>query len=134
MRALQKLLLGLLALPAASQAATLVPVTPPAGAVQTIVFGINQRGVIAGAWIDSSSVSHGFFGPLNETYTSFDYGGSSTGTVPRALDDAGNIVGFATGPNLYVGTEFLRQAEDGTIVTFENNGVPMDGVAQGIIK
>lgn len=133
MRALHKLILGLIALPAASHAATLIPVTPPAGAVQTIVFGINQHGVIAGAWIDSSSVTHGFFGPLNGTYTSFDYGGSSTGTVPRALDDKGNIVGFATGPNLYVGTEFLRQA-DGNIVTFEANGVPMDGVAQGIVK
>jgi len=32
-----------------------------------------------------------------------------------------------------VGTEFLRQA-GGTIVTFEKNGVPFDGVAQGIVK
>jgi hypothetical protein len=32
-----------------------------------------------------------------------------------------------------VGTEFLRQA-DGTIITFQKNGVPFDGVAQGIIK
>lgn len=133
MHAFQKLALALLAFPAASHAATLVPVTPPAGAVQTIVFGINQRGTIAGAWIDSSGVTHGFFGPLNGTYTSFDYGGTSTGTVPRALDDKGDIVGFAPGPNLYVGTEFLRQA-DGTIITFEKNGVPMDGVAQGIIR
>jgi hypothetical protein len=133
MHALQKLILGLLALPAASHAATLVPVTPPAGAVQTIVFGINKHAVIAGAWIDASNVTRGFFGPLNGTYTSFDYGGTSTGTVPRALDDDGNIVGFAPGPGLYVGTEFLRQA-DGTVITFQNNGVPFDGVAQGIIK
>lgn len=133
MHALQKLALGLVVLPAASHAATVVPVTPPPGAVQTIVFGINNRGVIAGSWIDSSNVTHGFFGPLNGTYTSFDYGGASTGTVPRALDDDGNIVGFAEGPNLYVGTEFLRQA-DGTIVTFEKNGASLDGVAQGVIK
>lgn len=133
MHTLQKLFLGLLALPATAHAATLVPVTPPTGAVQTIVFGINKHGVIAGAWIDSSNVTHGFFGPLNGTYTSFDYGGTSTGTVPRALDDDGNIVGFASGPNLYVGTEFLRAA-DGTITTFQKNGVPFDGVAQGVIK
>jgi hypothetical protein len=133
MHALQKLIVGLLALPAASHAATLVPVTPPAGAVQTIVFGINKHSVITGAWIDASNVTHGFVGPLNGTYTSFDYGGTSTGTVPRALDDDGNIVGFAPGPNLFVGTEFLRQ-EDGTIITFQTNGVPFDGVAQGIIK
>lgn len=133
MHALKKLLLGLFAFPAAAHAATLVPVTPPPGAVQTIVFGINNRGEIAGAWIDSNNMTHGFFGPLNGTYTSFDYGGTSTGTVPRALDDKGNIVGFAPGPNLFVGTEFLRQV-DGTIITFEKSGVAMDGVAQGIIK
>jgi hypothetical protein len=133
MHALQKLILGLLALPAVSHAATLVPVTPPPGAVQTIVFGINNHGVIAGSWIDANNVTHGFIGPLNGTYTSFDYGGASTATVPRALDDDGNIVGFAEGANLYVGTEFLRQP-DGTIVTIEKNGVPLDGVAQGIIK
>lgn len=133
MRALKNLFLGFLAWPAVLHAATLVPVTPPVGAVQTIVFGINEHHVIAGAWIDSSNVTHGFVGPLNGTYTSFDYGGTSTGTVPRALDDAGNITGFAPGPNLFVGTEFLRQA-DGTIVTLEKNGVPFDGVAQGIVK
>src|SRR5580698_1585300 len=133
MRALRKLFLGLLVLPATSYAATLVPVTPPPGAVQTIVFGINKHSVIAGAWIDTGNVTHGFVGPLNGTYTSFDYGGTSTGTAPRAIDDDGNIVGFAEGPNLYVGTEFLRQP-DGTIVTLEKNGAPLDGVAQGIIK
>jgi hypothetical protein len=131
MHVIHKLVLGLLALPAASQAATLVPVTPPPSAVQTIVFGINKHGEITGSWLDSSNVTHGFFGPLNGTYTSFDYGGATTGTVPRALDDDGNIVGFASGPNLYVGTEFLRQA-DGTIVTIEKNGASLDGVAQGI--
>jgi uncharacterized membrane protein len=133
MHVLQKLLLGLLALPAASHAATVVVVTPPPGAVQSIVFGINNHNVIAGSWIDTSNVTHGFVGPLNGTYTSFDYGGTSTGTAARALDNDGNIVGFAAGPNLYVGTEFLRQA-DGTIVTIEKNGVPLDGVAQGIIR
>ena len=133
MHAIQKLILGLVALPAISHAATVVPVTPPVGAVQTIVFGINDHDVITGSWIDSSNVTHGFVGPLNGTYTSFDYGGTSTGTAPRALDNLGNIVGFAEGPNLFVGTEFLRQT-DGTIVTIEKNGVPLDGVAQGIIR
>ncbi|HEY2445723.1 MAG TPA: hypothetical protein VGI20_08310, partial [Rhizomicrobium sp.] len=116
-----------------AQAATIVPVTGPTGATQTIVFGINKHAVIAGAYIDSSGVTHGFFGPLNGTYTSFDYGNGTTGTAPRAIDDDGNITGFAAAPNYLVGVEFLRQA-DGTIVTFENNGVPFDGVAQGIIK
>jgi hypothetical protein len=137
MHALSRILQGTavvaLAVVSQARAATLVPVTPPPGATLTIVFGINKHAVIAGAYNDANSVTHGFFGPLNGTYTSFDYGGASTGTVPRALNDDGDITGFAPSPGLYLGTEFLRQA-DGTIVTFEKNGVPLDGVAQGIIK
>jgi uncharacterized membrane protein len=117
-----------------AHAATLVPVTPPEGAVATVVFGINNHGVIAGSWFDSAGVEHGFTGPLNGTYTTFDYGGTSTGTEPRALNDKGDINGFATDPNFAVGTEFLREAKKGTISTFEKGGVPLDGIAQGITK
>jgi hypothetical protein len=116
-----------------AHAATLVPVTPPAGAVQTIVTGINKHAVIAGAYIDANNVAHGFFGRLNGTYTTFDYGGDATGTLPRAIDDDGDITGFAEAPGFAVGVEFLRQS-DGTLLTFEKDGVALDGVAQGIIK
>ncbi len=138
MHALSKSLLGasslaLLAVPQA-HAATLVPVTPPDGAVATIVFGINDHDVIAGSYVDANGVEHGFFGPLNGTYTTFDYGGTSTGTEPRALNDAGDITGFAADPSFAVGTEFLRDGKKGTISTFEKSGVPLDGIAQGIIK
>lgn len=135
---LGKLFLGVagVAVTAMSQAsaATLVPVTGPAGAVATIVFGINNRGVIAGSWFDSAGVEHGFTGPLNGTYTTFDYGGTSIGTEPRALNDAGDINGFAPDPNFAVGAEFLRDAKHGTISTFTKDGLPLDGVAQGIMK
>jgi uncharacterized membrane protein len=97
------------------------------------VFGINSQGVIAGAYVDANGVEHGFFGPLNGAYTTFDYGGTSTGTEPRALNDDGDIVGFATDPNFAVGAEFLRTA-DGTVQTFEKDGAPLDGIAQGITK
>lgn len=116
-----------------AQAATLVTVTPPAGAVTTTVFGINKHNVIAGSYIDASGVEHGFFGPLNGTYTTFDYGGTSTGTEPRALDDDGVITGFASDPSFAVGAEFLRQT-DGTLLTFEKDGTALDGVAQDVIK
>ncbi len=137
MHALRRIILGFacLALPATIQAnaATLIPVTPPPGAAQTIVFGINKHAVIAGAYIDENGVTHGFFGPLNGTYTSFDYGGTSTATNPRAINDNGDITGFANDPSFAVGVEFLRQA-DGTLGAIEKDGVPLDGVAQGIIK
>ncbi len=137
MHVLSKIVLGAsgLALAAVSQAhaATLVTVTPPAGAVATTVFGINKHNVIAGSYVDASGIEHGFFGPLNGTYTTFDYGGTSTGTEPRALDDDSNIAGFAADPSFAVGTEFLRQA-DGTLLTFAKDGTPLDGIAQGVIK
>ena len=138
MTSFNKLLLGaasaaLMAVPQA-YAATLVTVTPPAGAVATTVFGINKHNVIAGSYFDSAGVEHGFTGPLNGTYTTFDYGATSTGTEPRGLNDDGDIVGFATDPAFIVGTEFLRQAKGGAISTFEKDGVPLDGIAQGITK
>lgn len=115
------------------QAGTLVPVTPFPGATTTIVFGINDDGVIAGSYRDSDGIEHGFFGPLNGTYTSFDYGGTSSGTEPRALNDDGVIVGFATDPNFAVGQEFLRET-DGSLKTFKKDHAPLDGIAQGITK
>ena len=135
MHALRNFLLGavVLALPAASNAATLVTVTPPEGAAATIVFGINKDNVITGSYFDANGVEHGFFGPLNGAYTTFDFGGTSTGTEPRGLNDDGDIVGFAADPSFAVGTEFLR-TEDGTVQAIEKDGLPLDGVAQGIIK
>jgi len=137
MHALSKILLGasglVLAAVSLGHAATLVTVTPPDGAVATIVFGINKHSVITGSYVDASGVEHGFFGPLNGTYTTFDYGGTSIGTEPRALNDDSDITGFAADPSFAVGTEFLREA-DGTVLTFAKDGAPLDGVAQGITK
>jgi len=135
MHALRTLLLGaaVLALPAVSNAATLVPVTPPEGAASTVVFGINDKNVITGSYFDANGVEHGFFGPLNGTYTTFDYGGTSTGTEPRGINDTGDIVGFATDPSFTVGTEFRRTA-DGTVQAIEKDGSALDGIAQGITR
>jgi hypothetical protein len=135
MHALRNLLLGaaVLALPAASNAATLVPVTPPEGAVATIVFGINNDNVITGSYFDADGVEHGFVGPLNGAYTTFDYGGTSTGTEPRGLNDDGDVVGFAADPSFAVGSEFLRTA-DGALQAIAKDDLPLDGIAQGITK
>jgi uncharacterized membrane protein len=135
MHALRNLLLGavVLALPSASTAATLVQVTPPDGAVATIVFGINKDNVITGSFFDAAGVEHGFVGPINGTYTTFDFGGTSIGTEPRGLDDDGDVVGFAADPSFAVGTEFLR-APGGALQAIEKDGLALDGIAQGITK
>jgi len=137
MHAPSKTLLGFasLTLLAASQAAaaTLVPITPPAGATSAIVFGINKHNTIAGEFVDGNGVEHGFIGPLNGNYTIFDFGGTSTATEPRAIDDDGDIVGFALDPAFTIGEQFLRSA-GGAVTIIEKNGVPLDGIAQGITK
>src|ERR1041385_3262037 len=114
-----------------SYAATYIPITPPAGSISTIVFGINDSNVIAGAYTDSSGIEHGFFGPLNGKYTTVDYGNGQSGTEPRAIGNDGSITGFAAGGSFVIGEEFFR-TKGGKIKTFTLNGAPLDGVAQGL--
>lgn len=136
MHAMRTTLLGFAGLTVAAlspaSAATLVPITPPAGAASAIVFGINHHNVIAGEYVDASGVEHGFTGPLNGTYSIIDYSGA-TATEPRALNDDGTIDGFAQVSGFTIGEEFLRQA-DGTILAIEKNGTALNGIAQGISK
>lgn len=115
----------------ASHAAIYIPVTPPAGAVSATVFGINDNNEIAGSYTDSAGVEHGFFGPLNGKYSTFDYGKGQSGTEPRAISNDGSITGFAPGGAFAVGEEFFRST-GGKIKTFNINGSPFDGVAQGM--
>src|SRR5437762_9875768 len=134
MRKFGKLLLGAATLTlvgASAHAALITPVTPPPGAVSTMVFGLNDNLVIVGAYLDANKVEHGFFGPLNGTYTKFDFGGTSTGTAPRSIANSGFIVGYAFDPAYVVGEEFSR-AVDGTLKPITKNGVPLDGIAQGL--
>ena len=49
----------------------------PSGSVETILFGLNEKGWVVGRYADSSGVTHGlFFVPPNEFFT-FDYPGST---------------------------------------------------------
>ena len=114
-----------------AQSQKLTAVNPYPGSTQTVVFGINDDGVIVGSYIDGNDVEHGFFGPLNGAYTSFDFGQTSTGTEPRGMDGNGNIVGFATDSEFTVGEQFFRSI-DGKISQIERKRAPLDGVAQGM--
>jgi len=114
-------------------AATLIPVIAPSGAVTTRLLGINDSNIIAGSYFDSSNVEHGFFGTLDGNYTTFDFGGSSTGTEIRGIGDDGSVDGFAATPGFVFGQEFFR-APDGTVSTFTHKGTTLDGVVQGITK
>jgi hypothetical protein len=119
--------------PAEAAKVTYIPVPAPAGSTVTTVFSINDQNIIAGSYRDSSSVEHGFFGPLDgSNYTTFDLGVGETGTEPRSISNDGTIVGLATNPSEFTyGEEFYR-APDGTVKIVKKRKLIFDGVAQGL--
>lgn len=84
---------------------------------------INNRGVIAGNYVDSSNVSHGFLRAPGSTFTKFDAprassaGGSFDGTFPTSINDAGSVTGnYIDSNDLNHG--FLRSPK-GEFMTFD---------------
>ena len=64
----------------------------PSGSVETILFGLNEKGWVVGRYADSSGVTHGlFFVPPNQFFT-FDYPGS-TFTSLNGINAQGSICG-----------------------------------------
>ena len=101
MRASLKILLGLSAAvlmcgSAQARKAQLIPIVPFPGATTTYAFGItDDAGTIAGSYIDSGGVTHGFYGTIDGSYTSFDLSGQPS-TQARAISGDGKfITGFS---------------------------------------
>jgi hypothetical protein len=117
----------------AATAGTLIPVTNYPGSATTVVFSINDDNAISGEYQNPTGGEHAFFGPLNGTYTGFDYGGTALGTEARSINNAGLIVGFSPDTAYYSGPEFLRDT-DGTFKAFKKAGVGLLGIAQGLNK
>lgn len=89
----------------------------------TFASGINNRGAVAGYYIDATNVYHGFVRSSDGMFTTFEAPGADTttnsfnGTVAAAINDLGEITGnywdvsgFSHG--------FLR-SPDGTFTTFD---------------
>jgi hypothetical protein len=106
-------------------------ITSPAagtGALQgTYVLGIDTAGDVAGNYVDSSGVSHGFVQLAGGTFVSFDVAGAGTimgyGTFVTAMSPEGDVSGwyiaavnteFGTFPQRY---GFIRAAS-GVVTTF----------------
>jgi uncharacterized membrane protein len=49
----------------------------PSGSVATVLFGLNNRNWVVGRYADSSGVTHGFLFVPPDSFTTFDYPGSS---------------------------------------------------------
>jgi len=109
-----------------SNAGVLVPIPSVPGSTATFVSDINNHNVITGSYTTADGVSHGFFGTLDGTYTTFDVPDGTSGA--SALDDNGNIIGGAgvsqTCP--YYGCGWRRNLH-GTIKPLSMNRGPIDG-------
>src|ERR1700743_968711 len=58
----------------------------------TFPTAISSNNIITGNYIDSSGVSHGFFGPAGGTITTFDAPNAGAyGTSPTSINAAGTI-------------------------------------------
>jgi hypothetical protein len=92
-------------------------------------LGLNQWGMIAGPYIDSNNVSHGFLRSPKGEFTTFDAPGAGTGSnqgtgcpsdCPTSLNDLGAIMGTYIDSN-FVYHGYLRSV-DGKIVTVDPSG------------
>jgi hypothetical protein len=136
MRVHAKIVLGLtclLAGPALGHPATLIPVTPVPGSAATNVFAINASNEIVGTYTTTDGIEHGFHGPLNGSYITFDYAGTALGTELRGLNDSGDMVGLAPDASGISGPEFFL-SHDGALKTYTLNHAALLGINQGINK
>src|SRR5438132_2154475 len=65
----------------------------PVGSAGTIALSINPAGAVAGWFVDSDFVSHGFLRDESGSITTFDIPGS-TGTIAVGLDAAAFVTGY----------------------------------------
>lgn len=84
----------------------------------TFIEAINDSGDVAGYFIDSNSLTHGFIRSAAGVITTFDVPASNgESTVAQGIDSDGDVVGFFNAPNTG-GHSYIRTA-DGTITTFD---------------
>lgn len=92
----------------------------------TIPQSINTNGAIAGYYLDTAAVFHGFVRHKDGTFTTFDAPGVSTsdqhGTLPHSINAHGEIAGmfYAAMPPAVRG--FVRRRSDGAITAFDPQG------------
>ncbi len=106
------------------------------GAYQgTIGVSINASGEVAGIYLDSSLLAHGFVRTADGTITTFDspHAGTSLtqGTFPASINAGGDVTGMYSDANkAYRG--FVRLA-NGTITEFDAPGAPTTTGHRGTI-
>jgi hypothetical protein len=127
---------GALAIPASAQEADSRTITfdPPGAGTAAYqgtgcfgcTFGINQSGAIAGTYLDTNNVFHGFLRNPEGEFITFEVPGADTtansynGTLAQSINDEGEIAGlYADSTGIAHG--FLRNSE-GAFTSFDAPG------------
>jgi uncharacterized membrane protein len=134
------LLLGSVVCAHAATVTNLTPITPVANSTSTSALAINDKGIIAGGWIDSNNIEHAFYGPPDgSNYTSFDYGDpgyNGYGTEARAINNTGVITGYFSSSTLSCSSATceLERTGAGKINVITMSGTPLLGIPGGIVS
>lgn len=97
----------------------------PPGFVQSIrIGGINAAGIVAGTYLDTADVAHGFIRPSDGTFQTIDLPQadkeSEGGTFLTGIDDAGTVVGsYKDQDRLHFAFHGFVRAADGSVTTFD---------------
>ena len=126
---------GLLIVAGAADAKTakLVPIIPFPGASSTSVFGIaDDNNTIAGSYVSSDGLTHGFYGTLDGNYTSFDFGDSGF-TQARGIDPSGTaITGFSNNDGVHCDFQEWEKTGSGNPKQIKKGKKTLAGIVQGL--
>lgn len=88
--------------------------------------GINKDGEIAGYYLDTAAVYHGFVRYKDGTFTTFGVPGAGTGdlqgTLPYSINAHGEVAGLFYAATNGGAHGFVRRRSDGTITAFDPEG------------
>ncbi len=124
---------------AVSQGSTFTTVDAPGagtGAQQgTAITAIDTAGDVAGIYLDTNNVVHGFVLPAGGTIQTFNVSSAGTnagqGTFPSSINSSGVIAGGYT-DSINAAHGFVRAA-NGTITTFDAPGAPTTTANRGTV-
>jgi hypothetical protein len=135
------LTLGVSALALGSSAAyakkaQLIPIVPYPDATTTTVFGISDDGsTIAGSYISGTDgLTHGFYGTIDGTYTSFDFDASGFTQIRAISGDGTALTGFSNNDGVHCDfSEFeLTLGKKGKNAQIAKGKALLNGEVQGI--
>lgn len=128
-------LVGFVALHPAIAKPSLYIIGSVPNSISTNIFGVNDKGIATGSWLDTSGVEHGYVGsPSGSGYTIFDDPNEPRpGTEPRGISDGGYICGFgSSSTNKTASYVTWERDNNGTITEVTKGGTVLNSLCQGL--